>query len=100
MANGRRLHALREFRQYLDNEIYQINKQLEAEGANGASGAWLSEQRHTKQALYDELDYVIETYGNADTTKQSFTKRDALFVFAFIIVVVASFIMSILALIT
>ena len=68
MANGRRLHALREFRQYLDNEIYQINKQLEAEGANGASGAWLSEQRHTKQALYDELDYVIETYGNADTT--------------------------------
>ena len=65
MANGRRFPALREFRQYLDNEIYQISKQLEVEGGNGASGTWLAEQRRLKQALFEEIDYIIGQYGDA-----------------------------------
>lgn len=64
MANGRKFHALREFRQYLDNEIYTMRKQLEVEGSNGTSGIWLHDQIKGKQALFDEIDYVIEEYGD------------------------------------
>ena len=70
MANGRKFHALREFRQYLDNEIYQMRKALESEGANGASGVWLNDQIRSKQDLFDEIDYVIEEYGDEMTAAE------------------------------
>ncbi len=101
MANGRRLPALREFRQYLDNEIYQINKQLEAEGGNGASGTWLAEQRRSKQALFEEIDYVIEQYGDSGTHnagEHEVSRRDLLFLVAFVAVTFASLMMSLAAL--
>lgn len=96
MANGRKFPELREQRQYLDNEIYQINKSLEAEGANGASGAWLAEQRRRKQALFNEIDYVIEHYGEdeAQSVEAIIGRAQTL---AIVLVAAASAILSILA---